>query len=112
MRKFPSIGRPAADRIALLAGWRLAASVDSNSLRVLTRVGYVDEARSYRPTYASAVRVLVRSFRGRRALVRAYELLRRHGKGLCRRTMPRCELCPLRPSCRYAQARAPTTGLD
>ena len=109
LRRFPGIGLPGADRIALLAGWRATPTVDSNGLRVLSRLGYVGEERSYAATYARAVAVLARSFHGRAALVRAYKILRTHGKGLCRRTRPRCDECPLRGACRYARsANSPT----
>jgi hypothetical protein len=34
-------------------------------------------------------------------LIRAHQLLRRHGQELCRRSRPRCAACPLTAQCAY-----------
>jgi len=105
LRRFPSIGEPGAEKILLFAGIHPFLALDSNALRVLVRLGYGKEEKSYPATYravqAAATRELPESLAARRDAV---ALLRRHGQELCRRTAPRCEVCPLRTNCRHAAA--------
>jgi len=81
--------------------------MDSNVLRVLQRLGYGREEKSYAASYRStreaAAPELPKDFDG---LIEAYLLLRRHGQELCRRSHPRCEVCPLRERCAYARSGA------
>ena len=37
---------------------------------------------------------------------RAYLLLKKHGQETCKRTKPKCEVCPLTEHCAYLQAKA------
>jgi endonuclease III len=102
LKAFPSIGPPGADKILLLTGSRPVLALDSNALRVLLRLGYGREHKSYQASYASAqeaaMAVLPKTVP---ALKSASLLLRRHGQELCRRTSPRCTICPVRSSCRF-----------
>lgn len=102
LRRFPSIGAPGAEKILLLCGARPLFALESNGLRVLLRLGYGEEEKSYAKTYR-AVRDAVEREITKSApwLVRARELLRRHGQELCKRSAPLCEACPIRESCRY-----------
>lgn len=54
LNAFPSIGPPGADKILLLTGARAILALDSNALRVLLRLGYGRETKSYQASYASA----------------------------------------------------------
>ena len=49
--KFPSIGEPGAEKILMLARTHAVLGLDSNGVRVLTRLGLVDEDKSYAATY-------------------------------------------------------------
>ena len=100
--KFPSIGEPGAEKILMLARTHAVLGLDSNGVRVLTRLGLVDEEKSYAQTYRG-VQALAREYedRGVDWLIRAYLLLRQHGQELCKRSRPRCEVCPLTDRCRY-----------
>jgi endonuclease-3 len=102
LRKFPSIGEPGAEKILMLARTHAVLGLDSNGVRVLTRLGLVDEEKSYAQTYRGVQR-LTRDYvsRGSEWCVRAYLLLREHGLELCKRSRPRCEACPLTDRCRY-----------
>lgn len=106
LKTFPAIGPPGADRILLLTGARKILALDSNALRVLLRLGYGQEQKSYDASYASAQNAamgeLPRTFT---ALRKASLLLRRHGQELCRRTDPRCPVCPLRGVCNSAKLK-------
>ena len=101
LRKFPSIGEPYADRILLFNGKKLTLAPDSNALRVLLRLGYGEESKNYAKTYRSAVNATAGELREATFAQRAHILLRRHGQELCKRSAPRCELCPLRGECAW-----------
>jgi endonuclease III len=102
LTKFPSIGEPGAEKILLFSGALPVLALDSNGLRVLLRLGFGKEEKSYAKSYRLAQEAAARALpRTRKALIEAHLLLRRHGQELCRRNHPLCEACPLRPGCRY-----------
>lgn len=106
LRTFPSIGPPGADKILLLSGAQAVLALDSNALRVLLRLGYGREHKSYGATYASAQAAASKDLeKSRPALQRASLLLRRHGQELCRRNDPRCPICPLVAVCAWARVK-------
>ena len=74
---------------------------DSNALRVLLRLGYGDESKNYAKTYRSAVNATNAELRDAKFAQRAHILLRRHGQEVCKRSAPRCEVCPLRGECAW-----------
>jgi endonuclease III len=104
LKRFPSIGDPAAEKILLFTRSYPVFSIDSNGLRVLCRVGFAEEQKNYSATYRlvqDAIREqLPRDFD---SLIRAHQLLRQHGQELCKRSKPRCTECPVRDSCNYRQ---------
>ena len=76
--------------------------LDSNGVRVLTRLGLVPEARSYSATYRGVQRLGTEyAVRGCEWLIRVHVLLREHGQELCKRTRPRCDACPLATQCAF-----------
>ena len=101
LRKFPSIGEPYADRILLFNGRKVTLAPDSNALRVLLRLGYGEESKNYATTYRSAVNATSAELRDAKFAQRAHMLLRRHGQEVCKRSAPRCELCPIRKDCAW-----------
>ncbi|HET6317350.1 MAG TPA: hypothetical protein VFG86_12895 [Chloroflexota bacterium] len=106
--RYPSIGEPGAEKILLFARAHAVLGLDSNGVRVLTRLGLVNEATSYAQTYRHVQRH-AEPYRERGVdwLIRAHQLLRQHGQELCRRSRPLCERCPLTSRCRYyAEATA------
>jgi endonuclease III len=111
LRRFPALGEPGADKILLLSRTQPVFALDSNGLRVVQRLGFATEQKSYAASYRSAMAALAdhlpRDFDG---LIRAHLLLRRHGQELCRRTTPRCSLCPVSADCAYAAARPAAAG--
>ena len=79
-------------------------ALDSNGLRVLCRVGFAEEQKSYPATY----RLVLDAIHGQLprdydSLIRAHQLLRQHGQELCKRSKPRCTECPVRDGCNYSQ---------
>ena len=99
LRKFPGIGEPYADRILLFNGKKLTLAPDSNALRVLLRLGDGKESKSYAATYRSAVAATSGELRDVKFAQRAHLLLRRHGREVCKRSAPRCEICAIRQDC-------------
>ena len=100
LARYPAIGTPGVDRIFLFAGVAAVPSVDSNGLRVLERYGAVAAGQPYARGYRDACAKLGVAFRDDGlALRRAYLLLRRHGKTICRRARPECSRCAVRATC-------------
>jgi endonuclease III len=102
LKKFPSIGDPGAEKILMFSGASRGLALESNGLRVLTRLGFGEEKKSYSSTYKSVQDAIAPELKKDRAwLVRAHLLLRAHGQALCKRTGPDCDACPLTETCRY-----------
>ncbi len=105
LQKFPSIGEPGAEKVLLFSGSAPMLALDSNALRVLLRLGFGKEGKSYSKSYKSAQAAADSEIpRTCAARIEAYQLLRRHGQELCKRNHPRCEACPLRRDCVYYRA--------
>lgn len=103
LKRFPSIGEPGAEKILLFGGGACPIlALESNGLRVLARVFFGGEQKSYSATYR-AVREAAgdQSAKGCAWLTAAHQLLRRHGQECCTRNHPACGSCPLVASCRY-----------
>ncbi len=112
LRRFPGIGEPGADRLLLLAGGKRTLGPDSNALRVLVRLGFGAESDDYTTMYRSAAAAVAPQLPDDFDwLVRAHQLLRRHGQEVCKRSVPRCEVCPLTRTCAwYATSRGGGSG--
>ena len=108
LMRFPSIGEPGAEKILLFARSHAVLGLESNAVRVLTRLGLVQEGRTYAATYRG-VQAFAAAYvdRGFDWLIRAHQLLRQHGQTLCRRTTPQCSRCPLSDSCAYFRSALP-----
>lgn len=103
LKRFPGIGEPGADKLLLAAGGAVTLAPDSNGLRVLARLGYAKEDRNYTKTYRSAAEAVAPELPAEKTwLVAAHQLLRRHGQETCKRSGPRCDVCPLFRVCAYA----------
>jgi endonuclease III len=102
LRRFPGIGEPGAEKILLFAGAANVLALESNGLRVLQRLGYGEEKKTYGATYKSVQAAVTSQIpKDNQGLVRAHLLLRRHGQELCRRTAPHCPACPVRAVCQF-----------
>jgi endonuclease III len=102
LKKFPGIGNPGADRILLFAEIAPVPAVPSSCPHVPVRIESGPEPEKYDATYALAQRMLGTQMPETcRALSRAYLLLQVHGRQLCKRTNPKCSLCPVAKSCAF-----------
>jgi len=105
LKKLPSIGEPGAEKVLLFSGRLPVLALDSNGLRVLLRLGYGKEEKSYAKSYRSAQEAVDSQLRRDCVwLIEAHQLLRMHGQQLCKRSHPHCEICPLRSQCAYARS--------
>jgi endonuclease III len=104
LKTFPSIGGPGADRILLFAGIQPVAAVPSNCPGVLERIQNGREQKNYNASYRQAQQMIDSgvppTFDAR---IHAYLLLKRHGQELCKRTNPKCEICPVRGICAFVK---------
>jgi endonuclease III len=103
---FPSIGGPGADRLLLLLHRKKKLAPESNALRVMSRLGWVEETASYSTTYRNANEALRPQLPDDwKTLVSMHQLLKVHGQQVCKPKKPRCASCPLAAGC-------PRRGLD
>lgn len=102
LQSFPGIGEPGAEKILLFTGQQAFLAPDSNGLRVLVRLGFVREEKSYTRTYAAS-RAVAQDLPAEPGVMQeAHLLLQKHGQTLCKRSAPNCEACPLASKCAYA----------
>lgn len=103
LKRFPSVGDPGAEKILLFTNSYPVLALESNGLRVLLRLGFADEKKSYSASYRALQQALAGQLPSAcDALIAAHQLLRQHGQELCKRTRPLCEAgCPLTAECRY-----------
>jgi endonuclease III len=108
LKEFPVIGEPSADKILLFAGLAPVAAVPSACVAVPQRILFGDEDKNYGAGYRVAQEAMAanlpETFDARQ---RAYLLLKRHGVEICKRTKPRCEICPVSGICRYFRKKRP-----
>jgi endonuclease-3 len=111
LKKFPGIGDPGAEKILLFSKTHPILALDSNGLRVLRRLGYGEEQKSYGATYRSAQEAVKdETKKDFNWLIAAHQLLRLHGQQLCKTTTPLCAKCPVRVSCRYYREKVSLRG--
>ena len=106
LKEFPVIGEPGADKILLFSGLAPIAAVPSACVAVPQRILFGDEDKNYAAGYRSAQEALAAELPAKfDARQRAYLLLKRHGQEICKRTKPKCEICPISGMCVYFQER-------
>lgn len=105
LKQFPNIGDPGAEKILLFCGACRGLPLESNGLRVLTRVGYGRvHLKNYGAMYKSVQEAIAAELpKGAAALARAHLLLRQHGKSLCKDARPQCFECPIESECGFGE---------
>src|SRR5262245_11236738 len=104
-QKFPGIGEPGAEKVLLFTKTHPLFALESNGLRVLVRLGFGEEKKSYSTTYRLVQKAVADELHdGYSWLIEAHLLLRRHGQELCKRSVPACEKCSLAAECCYHQS--------
>jgi endonuclease III len=108
LRQFPGIGEPGAEKILLFTRSFPVLALESNGLRVLLRLGFGEERKSYSTTYRLVQKAAEEGLdKDYSRLIESHLLLRRHGQELCRRSEPMCGKCPLAADCEYCQRGEP-----
>lgn len=102
LQQFPNIGGPGAEKILMFCGAAEGLPLESNGVRVLTRVGYGRVEKAYGRTLRSVQEALAGQLpRGAASLARAHLLFRRHGKEICKTNGPACGDCPVVDLCAW-----------
>jgi endonuclease-3 len=102
LKLFPNIGEPGAEKILMFCGVAEGLPLESNGVRVLTRVGFGREEKAYGKMYRSVQDALAGQLpEGAAAISRAHLLLRQHGKAICHTNGPECGECPAVDLCRW-----------
>lgn len=103
LKLFPTIGDPGAEKILLFCGVAAGLPLESNGLRVLTRIGYGRvHLKNYGAMYRGVQEAIAEQLpKEAERLVRAHLLLRAHGKTLCRDGQPQCHECPVEDACAF-----------
>jgi endonuclease III len=108
LQKFPSIGEPSAEKILLFTRSYPVLGLESNGLRVLLRLGFGEEKKNYTASYRSVQEAIEDQLGDDYDwLIDAHNLLRQHGKELCKTNRPRCEECPVKKNCAYFLCQNP-----
>jgi endonuclease-3 len=106
LKLYPTIGDPGAEKILMYCGMACGLPLESNGLRVLTRIGYGASLKNYGATYRTVQEAVAGELpQGAGRIARAHLVLRAHGKILCRDASPVCEECPVSAMCRFAGGR-------
>ena len=107
LREFPVIGEPSADKILLFSKLAPVAAVPSAFVEVTARLWLGQSSSNYARDYRASSDVLdaalPETFDARQ---RAYLLLKKHGQQTCKRSRPKCEICPLTSHCAFIQLQA------
>lgn len=107
LQQFPVIGEPSAEKILLFSRLAPVAAVPSANVEVTARLWSGKAGKNYAADYRAAREILnsglAQTFEARQ---RAYLLLKKHGQQTCKRSHPKCELCPLTGQCAYIQLQA------
>ncbi len=108
LKEFPVIGEPGADKILLFAGLLQVAAVPSACVGVPQRILFGEEDKNYAAGYRAAQEAMATELPEKfDARQRAYLLLKRHGAEICKRSKPKCEICPISGMCAYFREKKP-----
>jgi endonuclease III len=113
LQEFPVIGEPSAEKILLFVELARVAAVPSANLHVTMRLFFGGEGKNYAADYRKAREILSaglpETFEARQKM---YLLLKKHGQEICKRSKPKCEICPLTAHCAYLQAKAADANME
>jgi|SRR5688572_1973055 len=97
LMKLPGVGRKTANVITSVVDMQPNMAVDTHVFRVSKRIGLVPQSAS---TPLAVEKELVRNF-PESLIHKAHHWLILHGRYICVARTPRCEMCGLRPVCRF-----------
>lgn len=100
IKRFPGFADPGAERVLMVSGSLATLGLESNGVRVLLRLGYGTMQKDWIRTWGSvSAAVMPEVPKSVSARIAAHQLLRAHGRTLCKTTAPHCGECPLLERC-------------
>ena len=97
LQRLPGVGRKTANVVASVIYNQPAMAVDTHVFRVSHRLGLVPKTAT---TPLAVEKALVKHF-PEALLNKAHHWLILHGRYICVARSPKCDICPLAPSCAY-----------
>ena len=97
--KLPGVGRKTANVITSVVDAQPNMAVDTHVFRVSARIGLTVNAKTPLATEKQLVAFIPKEF-----IHVAHHWLILHGRYICIARNPKCEICGLRPACKYYQS--------
>lgn len=102
LQRFPNIRSVGAEKILLFCGIGHGLPLESNAVRVLTRLGWGYPMRDYVAMYRELQENLAEALPSDVVeRQQAHLLLKLHGQTLCTEKDPQCSACPFATTCYY-----------
>jgi endonuclease-3 len=102
LMKLPGVGRKTANVITSVIDQQPNMAVDTHVFRVAARIGLTVGAK----TPYAAEKQLIQYF-PKELIHKAHHWLILHGRYICVARKPKCEICGVRPCCKYFQSLKP-----
>ena len=99
--ELPGVGRKTANVVTSVIDEQPNMAVDTHVFRVSARIGLTVGARTPVATEKQLIRHLPKQY-----VYRAHHWLILHGRYVCVARKPKCEICNLRPACKYYNKHA------
>lgn len=105
IKKFRGFSDPGADRVLMVAGGQPILGLESNGVRVLSRLGFGTMKQDWTRWYKSVSEAVLPELPATApARIAAHQLLRQLGQTHCKHTAPHCGDCPLLARCPHGQS--------
>jgi endonuclease-3 len=98
LQKLPGVGRKTANVIASVVYNKPAMAVDTHVFRISERLGLTTNSKNPLQTEKTLVKYIPEEL-----IPKAHHWLILHGRYVCLARKPKCEICGLRPWCRFFQ---------
>ena len=102
LMRLPGVGRKTANVITSVIDQQPNMAVDTHVFRVAARIGLTIGAKT-----AFAAEKQLTQFFPRELIHKAHHWLILHGRYICVARKPKCEICGVRPVCKYFQSLKP-----
>lgn len=98
LQKLPGVGRKTANVIASVVYNKPAMAVDTHVFRISERLGLTTNSKNPLQTEKTLVKYIPEAL-----IPKAHHWLILHGRYVCQARKPKCEICGLKPWCRFFQ---------
>ena len=98
LQKLPGVGRKTANVIASVVYNKPAMAVDTHVFRISERLGLTTNSKNPLQTEKTLVKYIPETL-----IPKAHHWLILHGRYVCQARKPKCEICGLKPWCRFYQ---------